>query len=297
MTWHNNNQGHTPESEAISEPELETKIAHKLINHIIDSVRLCMPNCDGVAFSGGIDSALIASVAASINPRIKLYAIGMSGSHDLKQAEQAATLLGLHDQLHICECAPAEIKSAIPPVVRAIRSTSPVAVGIGLCMYFVSRCAHVHGDSVLMTGQGADELFAGYKRYEQAFDDGGLESELNKDLLTLPDQLARDAAVAQLNNVELRMPMLGPDVVNLARKIDVRLKIHRGDGYIRKYILRKASENYLPTEIAQAPKKAAQYGTRIQSALRKMARRDGLTQEDFLRCMLSQNTGSNNAKS
>lgn len=287
MTWHNNNPGHLPELEAVSEPELETKIAHKLINRISDSVRLCMPDCDGIAFSGGIDSALIASVATSLNPRIELYTIGMSGSHDIKQAERAATLLGLHDRLHICECAPADIKSAIPQVVRAIGSTSPVAVGIGLCMYFVSRCAHVRGDSVLLTGQGADELFAGYKRYEQAFDDGGLDRELKKDLLALPDQVARDAAVAQLNGVKLRMPMLCPDVVDLARKIDVRLKIRRGDGYVRKYILRKASEEHLPAEIAEAPKKAAQYGTGIQNALRKMARRERVTQEDFLRGMWS----------
>ena len=286
MTWHNDNHGPRPESEDVSEPESETKIAHILINRIMDSVRLCMYGCDGVAFSGGIDSSLIASVAASMNPGIELYTIGMSGSHDLKQAERAATLLGLRDRLHICECTLADTRSALLPVMRAIGSTSPVAVGIGLCMYFVSRCAHTHGNSVLLTGQGADELFAGYKRYEQAFDDGGLDHELEKDLLALPDQVARDAAVAQLNGVELRMPMLCPDVVNLSRKIDVRLKIRRGDGYVRKYILRKASEEYLPAELAQAPKKAAQYGTGIQNVLHRMARRDGVTQEDFLRGML-----------
>ncbi|MCK4459515.1 MAG: hypothetical protein KAU52_07320, partial [Methanosarcinales archaeon] len=142
MTWHNDNHGPRPESEDVSEPESETKIAHKLINRIMDSVRLCMYGCDGIAFSGGIDSSLIASVAASINPGIELYTIGMSGSHDIKRAERAATLLGLRDRLHICECTLADTRSALLPVMRAIGSTSPVAVGIGLCMYFVSRCAH-----------------------------------------------------------------------------------------------------------------------------------------------------------
>lgn len=265
-----------------SKPESETEIAHRLMDRIRDSVRLCMHGCSGVAFSGGIDSSLIASVAASMNPEIELYTIGMRGSHDIKQAEKAATRLGLRDRLHLCECIRAEIESALLPVMRAIGSTNPVSVGIGLCMYFVSGCARTYGASVLLTGQGADELFAGYKRYEQAFDDGGLDRELEKDLLALPDQVERDAAVARLNGVELRMPMLHPGVTDLARKIDVRLKIRREDGYVRKYILRKASEEYLPAELAQAPKKAVQYGTGVQNVLRRMARRDGVTQEEFL---------------
>jgi asparagine synthase (glutamine-hydrolysing) len=237
----------------------------------------------GVAFSGGIDSSLIASVAASMNQEIKLYTTGMCGSHDIKQAEKAATLLGLRDRLHLCECTQADIESAILPVMRAIGSTNPVAVGIGLCMYFVSGCARTYGASVLLTGQGADELFAGYKRYEQTLDDGRLDRELERDMLALPDQVERDAAVARLNGVELLMPMLHSGVTDLARKIDVRLKIRREDGYTRKYILRRASEEYLSAELAQAPKKAAQYGTGIQNVLRRMARREGVTQGEFLR--------------
>jgi asparagine synthase (glutamine-hydrolysing) len=53
-------------------------------------------------------------------------------------------------------------------------------------------------------------------------------------------------------------------------------------GYVRKYILRRVSEQYLPPRLAWAPKKAAQYGTGVQSMLRRMARRQGLGQEEFL---------------
>ncbi|HIE31515.1 MAG TPA: asparagine synthase [Methanosarcinales archaeon] len=281
MVWHNDNHG--------SETESETKIAQMLMDRIRDSVRLCMHDCSGVAFSGGIDSSLIAFVAASMNPEIGLYAIGMRGSHDMKQAEKAATLLGLHDRLHLCECTPEDIKSALLPVMHATGSTNPVAVGIGLCMYFVSGCASKYGASVLLTGQGADELFAGYKRYEQVFDDGGLDRELERDMLALHDQVERDAAVARLNGVELRMPMLCSGVIDLAREIDAGLKIRRQDGYIRKYILRRASAGHLPAELAQAPKKAAQYGTGIQNVLRRMARRDGVTQGEFLAQTRSRN--------
>ena len=263
--------------------ESEAQTFHKsLIKNFEDAVRSCMHDHTGVAFSGGIDSSLIASIAKSFNPDIELCTVGMHGSYDIKHARRAAALLGLEDRLRIYECTGADIESAIPRAIGAIESTNPVAVGIGVCMYLVSQCAHTNGIRFLVTGQGADELFAGYKRYEQAFDDGILDHELEKDVLALPAQIKRDVAVAQLNHVELYMPML--DLADIAARIDVKLKMRKeGSNYIRKYILRRVSEDYLPAELVWAPKKAVQYGTGIQNALRRMARKRGLGQEDLLR--------------
>lgn len=275
----------------IDEPEA----IRKLRICIEDAVRSCIHERTGVAFSGGIDSSLIASIAASMNPDIELYTIGLHDSHDIKQAQKAAPLLGLADRLTVCECISAEIESAILPVVHAIKSTNPVAVGIGICMYLVSRCAHEHGIGFLLTGQGADELFAGYRRHEQAFDDGKLDYELEKDVHALSAQIERDIAVARLNGVELCMPMFHHDVMDVAGRVDAGLKMRReapelirGSKYIRKYILRKVSEHYLPAELVWVPKKAAQYGTGIQNVLGGLARKRGLRQEEFLRQLLFQ---------
>ena len=264
----------------------EAEAIRELTARIEDAVRLCMQDRGriGVALSGGIDSSLIAAVAASIDPDIELYAVGMHGSHDINHAQKAAALLGMGDRLRICECTEADIESAIPQVLHVIETTSPVAAGIGMCMYLVSRCAREHGTGLLLTGQGADELFAGYKRYERHCDDGRLDTELEKDVLALPAQIGRDAAVADLCGVELCLPICNRDVVDVARRIDTRLKMQKEEGgYVRKYILRRVSEQYIPSELAWAPKKAAQYGTGVQSMLRRMARRQGLGQEEFLR--------------
>ncbi len=284
----------------VSDAETEVETIRKLRICIEDAVRSCIvgqrrtahAGCTGhagVAFSGGIDSSLVAAIAQSLDPDIELYTVGMPGSHDVRSARRAAALLGLSDRLRVCECTEEAIESAIPPVLRATRSTNPVAAGVGVCMYLVAQCAHKHETGLLLTGQGADELFAGYKRYESAFDSGidDLKRVLEKDVLALPAQIKRDTAVAKLFDVTLCTPIFSPEVVAAACNIDAGLKMRRegGEGgeYTRKYILRKVSEQYLPPELAWAPKKAAQYGTGVQGVLRRLARKGGVGQEEMLR--------------
>ncbi len=225
-----------------------------------------------VAFSGGLDSSLIAALSREAD----LYSVGTAGSHDLKQAKKAASMLGLEEKLHFHELSTEEVESAVPLVIRAIESTDPGQVSIALPLFFASKDARNGGFRVMLSGQGADELFAGYKRYE-SLDARGLESALRKDLDNIAENnLERDDAVTMANAVELRVPFLDRKVIEVALRIAPELKMHNG---VRKYILRLAAGRILPPELAFKEKKAAQYSSGIYSALEKLSKKNGYAKE------------------
>ncbi len=228
-----------------------------------------------LAFSGGLDSSLLAALCHEA----ELYSVGMEGSHDVQQTKKAAQLLGLSDKLHLHELTLDEVESAIPDVMRAIESSDPLKVSIALPLFFASKRARNDGIRVMLSGQGADELFAGYKRYE-SMSHAELEFALKKDLDNIAENnLERDDAITMANAVELRVPYLDREVVELALRIAPELKIHNG---MRKYILRLAAGKLLPHELTFKEKKAAQYSSGIHSALVKLARRNGYRGERAL---------------
>ncbi len=225
-----------------------------------------------IAFSGGLDSSLIAALCHEA----ELYSVGMAGSHDILQTKKAALLLGMEDKLHLQELTVDDVETALPDVIRAIESAQVSMVSIAMPLFFASKNAHDNGLRVMLSGQGADELFAGYKKY------GLMEpDELEKALLCDLDNIAvnnleRDDAVTMANAVELRVPYLDREVVELALRIGPELKIKNG---VHKYILRLVAGKLLPEELAMKEKKAAQYSSGIYSAIEKLARKNGFKGE------------------
>ena len=214
------------------------------------------------ALSGGVDSALVAKLAGR-----ECVAVGLDGSHDIRQAKKAAESIGLRCTPVIIT--PEEIGEALPVVVHAIPEKNPVNTGIALTQYFIARFAGEHGYRRVITGQGADELFGGYTRYLQS---ASLEEDMARDVALLPQQAARDQAVAALHKTFLSMPYLDLRVMRAARAIPAARKVLNGQ---RKVPLREVAERHIPKEIAWQEKKAMQYGSGVWDVVRKLARHNG----------------------
>jgi len=226
----------------------------------------------GVLFSGGLDSSLIALIAKKYSKEVILYTAGAEGSPDLEWARKVSEQLDLTLKEYVFDLE--KVKEAIYPVMFAVEEPNAMNLAIGIPMYFATKLAAEDGTKILLSGQGADELFGGYAKYITN------PSLMEKDLIKMGEKnLARDDKIAMLNGVEGRFPFLDLNLVRTSLRVPKKYKINNGT---RKAILREvALELGLIKEVAYREKKACQYGTNAQKLLTKIAKQEGLKLSQF----------------
>ncbi|EKQ53212.1 MAG: asparagine synthase, glutamine-hydrolyzing [Methanobacterium sp. Maddingley MBC34] len=249
-----------------------------LKGHIIESVKKRTNGLDkvGILFSGGVDSTLLAVICRDLGVETELYAVGSDGSQDLTFARKVAADIGL--PLHIQVIDEEVVREYIPLVLNAIEEWNVMKLGVGMTAFLAAEMAHEHGERVILSGQGADELFAGYHRYLGFYQEKGekAQEDLQDDVENLYHvNLERDDKSTMASSVELRVPYLDLQIINMAMNIPMHYKISGPEDRLRKCILREvASQLSVPPEIVKRPKKAAQYGSGIHKILRKKVLKD-----------------------
>jgi asparagine synthase (glutamine-hydrolysing) len=223
-----------------------------------------------VAFSGGVDSALVASGVDA-----PCYVAGFPDSHDVAAAREAA--LAMDRDLRVVELTHDDLRDAVPRVVAATGRTNPMDVSIALPLVLVAERARADGYSRLAVGQGADELFGGYAKVVSPAEDHRVDADTvrgarRETVETLPRQLERDVLALRAAGVEPVAPLLDDRVVEAALSLPGDLLVTDGE---RKVALRRAAEGVVPAPVVSAEKKAVQYGSLVSRELDRLARRAG----------------------
>jgi asparagine synthase (glutamine-hydrolysing) len=223
-----------------------------------------------VAFSGGVDSALLA--AHTDGP---LYVVGFPDSHDVTAARKAATRMDR--ELRVVELAIEDVAAAVPAVARATGRTNAMDVAIALPLYLVAERVAADGFDRLAVGQGADELFGGYAKVANAPADDRVAADTvrgarDETLAGLPDQCERDVLALREAGVEPVTPYLHDRVVRAALPLPGASLVADD---IRKVVLRRVAGEHLPESVANREKKAMQYGSLVARELDRLARRAG----------------------
>ncbi|KAF5078395.1 Asparagine synthetase B [glutamine-hydrolyzing] [anaerobic digester metagenome] len=261
-------------SAGTSREEFENRLKELLIRSV--EKRIEGLSKVGIIFSGGVDSTILAKLCMDMGVETELYTVGNENSQDVKFAKKAASYMQL--PLHIKTVDESMVRSYTGLVLNAIEEFNIMKLGVGMPSYIASEMAHSHGLKVMLSGQGADELFAGYNRYLQFYHEKGetAQKDLKGDVLNLYHvNLQRDDSVTMKNSVELRVPFLDLEVVDLAMQIPMKYKINNKEDKLRKCILREvAADIGVMADIVKRPKKAAQYGSGIHKILVKKVLND-----------------------
>lgn len=223
----------------------------------------------GVLLSGGVDSSIVTAIAARLNGDklpVKTFAVGLASSGDLAAARLVADHLGTdhHELVYTAE----EAIAAVPEVVAELESFDPTLVHSAVPNYFVSRLA---GESVkiVLAGEGADELFAGYTHYGEHETGAALHQDL---LATIEGMhiggLQRVDRVAGSHALEPRLPFLDLDVVEFALALPPAWKLISADRPA-KWLLRRAFDGWLPDEVLWREKQQFGQGTGMNDVLRE----------------------------
>lgn len=215
----------------------------------------------GVLLSGGLDSSIISAVAKKFAarriennneteawwPQLHSFAIGLKGAPDLIAAQKVADHIGtVHHEIHFTV---EEALDALSDVIYHIETYDVTTVRASTPMYLLARFIKSMGVKMVLSGEGADEIFGGYLYFHKAPNAKALHEETVRklDKLHLYDCLRANKTLAAWG-VEGRVPFLDKEFMDIAMRMNPQDKMC-GNEKIEKYALRKAFEGYLPESV------------------------------------------------
>ena len=215
----------------------------------------------GVLLSGGLDSSITSALAkkfaahrvesndkkAAWWPQLHSFSVGLDGSPDLKAAQEVAKHIGtVHHEIKFTI---QEGLDAIREVIYHLETYDITTIRASTPMYLMARAIKALGIKMVLSGEGADELFGGYLYFHKAPDEKEFHEETVRKLEKLHqyDCLRANKSLAAWG-IEGRVPFLDKEFIEVAMRLNPKDKMITEDR-MEKWVLRKAFEAYLPQSV------------------------------------------------
>jgi len=263
------------QSQAVSVEYYIRKIRETLETAVVKRLMSDVPL--GAFLSGGLDSSIIAALARKHLGRFHTFSVGIEGSRDLEAARIVSRHLDtIHHEYIFDE---EEVREKLPEIIFYLESFDQDLVRSGIPCFFTSRLAADHV-KVILTGEGADELFGGYTYYKAIGNNEALHEELRRSVTSLHNvNLQRVDRMTMAHAIEGRVPFLDVSMIRLGQLVPPGLKL-AGSPVTEKWILRKAFEDLLPHEIVWRTKEQFDEGSGTVEILKRLVAAS-ITEEEF----------------
>ncbi len=247
--------------ESVKNNETDIAILRKALEDAVE--RQLMADVPyGVLLSGGLDSSIISAIAKKFSarrietdnaesawwPQLHSFAVGLVGSPDLAAAQKVADHIGsVHHEITFTV---QEGLDAVKDVIYNIETYDVTTVRASTPMYLLSRVIKSMGVKMVLSGEGADEIFGGYLYFHKApsAEEFHKETVRKIGMLHMYDCLRANKSLCAWG-VEGRVPFLDKEFMDIAMRINPKDKMITKD-HMEKWIIRKAFEDYLPESVA-----------------------------------------------
>ena len=230
----------------------------------------------GVAFSGGLDSGLVAAIASKYARSVTCYTCGTDNAFDVRAGKELAEKLGL--QWRHCRIGEDNIESTIRELISATGTSDPFTISYELQLFTVCRMAE---EPIILTGQGSDEYFGGCARSVNE-DDSEYEAVMDWGIERLMKvSVPCEQSIAKHFGKRLVYPFLDGDVIDCVNLIDPDLLRPR-TLEDRKVVLKEVASDLGFPLLAHRIKKASQYGSGTTDLIRNTAKSKGMRYNRFI---------------
>jgi len=254
----------------LSKSEKNKKIAEEKIKISLEnSIKKRAKGRIGVLFSGGIDSTLISLMLKRLNKKFVCFTVDLKNSPDLVYAKKIAKKYNFKIKTKTLTLE--EFEAILKKTLKILKQPDVMKAGVGSVLLAASELAKKNKINNLFSGLGSEEVFAGYERHKNT---SNVHKEMFKGLKSMMEgDFKRDDLIAKNEKINILTPFLDKEFIKTAMKIHPMHKINKKQN---KLIIREIAFSLgLENEFCQRKKKAAQYGSYFDKAMKKLAKRNG----------------------